>query len=110
MQLVQVYVKQGQDEPLAKLLEFLMQSSLTYEVKEVDATFTGRDGVERPFTMPYGKHKGQTAEELPTDYLKWTLNNHADNLLKRKTDSQQFVASDNIINAITAEFKKRQGS
>lgn len=27
------------------------------------------------FTMPFGKHKGQLLEDIPTDYLQWAYDN-----------------------------------
>ena len=28
-----------------------------------------------PMRMPWGKHKGEKVEDLPTDYLEWCLSN-----------------------------------
>jgi exodeoxyribonuclease X len=31
--------------------------------------------VSAPLTMPFGKHKGEKIEDLPTDYIEWCLEN-----------------------------------
>lgn len=28
-----------------------------------------------PLVMPFGKHKGEKIEDLPTDYIEWCLEN-----------------------------------
>lgn len=49
-----------------------------------DAWRDGPLGVGLPFPMPFGKHKGKTFDQIPTDYLEWlvTLNTISPTLFK----------------------------
>jgi len=110
MKLVQIYVKEEQEDEFADLIAFLLNSPLAYEVKETDVTYKGKDGTERPWTMPWGKHKGAMIDKIPLDYLEWMRNTHEENVEKQKKDPKQFVTTDEIMNIINAEFRKRTGA
>jgi len=37
-----------------------------------------------PETMPFGKHKGEAIEDVPSDYLYWLMREDVDLLLKKE--------------------------
>ena len=37
----------------------------------------------RPIKMPFGKYKGRKVEDLPSNYLKWMIENIADEELQQ---------------------------
>ena len=45
--------------------------------------------------MPWGKHKGEDTEDLPSSYLKWLFENCDDNEICDAAEQEYFWRSDN---------------
>lgn len=40
------------------------------------------------FILPWGKHKGEEIESIPSDYLKWLAENCEDDLVATEADEE----------------------
>ena len=45
--------------------------------------------------MPFGKHKGEEIEDIPSDYLKWVAENIDDEEIYRAADEEYQWRKDN---------------
>jgi hypothetical protein len=44
--------------------------------------------------MPFGKHKGEDLEDIPSDYLKWLIFNCEDELVQEEAEKEYNWRSD----------------
>ncbi len=44
--------------------------------------------------MPYGKHKGEKIEDIPSSYLKWVAENFDDDIIATAADGEYRARTD----------------